>query len=131
MLFCVIYVEQGTQLAGTALKLVCNAVTRFISISNDVLCCRPEPTPNWRTPRPLTPPPTPVQQGHPLSAFPTAVELDSTVADTSSAADTVAERPDQALNVDVHSQHENELLGYRHFPSCLYSYSMHKASETS
>lgn len=29
---------------------------------------RPEPTPNWRTPRPLTPPPGPVQQGHPLSA---------------------------------------------------------------
>ncbi|KAL0044163.1 hypothetical protein WJX82_001970 [Trebouxia sp. C0006] len=71
---------------------------------------RPEPTPNWRTPRPLTPPPTPVQQGHPLSAFPTAVELDSTVADTSSAADSVAERPDQALNADVDSQHENEPL---------------------
>ena len=34
--------------------------------------CRPAPTPNWRTPRPLTPPPTPVQQGHPLSASPAA-----------------------------------------------------------
>lgn len=32
--------------------------------------CRPVPTPNWRAPRPLTPPPTPVQQGHPLSAPP-------------------------------------------------------------
>ncbi|KAL3142220.1 hypothetical protein ABBQ38_002568 [Trebouxia sp. C0009 RCD-2024] len=31
---------------------------------------RPEPTPNWRTRRPLTPPPAPVQQGHPLSAPP-------------------------------------------------------------
>lgn len=31
---------------------------------------RPEPTPNWRTRRPLTPPPAPVQQGHPLSASP-------------------------------------------------------------
>ncbi len=53
------------------------------------------------------------------------------MADTSSAADSVAERPDQALIADVDSQHENELLGYRHFPNCLYSYSMHKASETS
>ena len=35
------------------------------------MLCRPVPTPNWRAPRPLTPPPTPVQQGHPLSA-PTA-----------------------------------------------------------
>lgn len=69
---------------------------------------RPEPTPNWRTPRPLTPPPAPVQQGHPLSALPTAVELDSTVADTSSSAESVAERPDQVLNIDVHSEHENE-----------------------
>ena len=32
--------------------------------------CRPVPTPNWRAPRPLTPPPAPVQQGHPLSAPP-------------------------------------------------------------
>ena len=103
--------------------VVCNALTRLILISSDALCCRPEPTPNWRTPRPLTPPPTPVQQGHPLSALPTAVELDSTVADTSSAADSVAERPDQALNADVDSQHENEPLRYRHFPTRLCSYS--------
>lgn len=115
--------EKGIHLAGTALNFVCNPVIRFILISSDVLCCRPEPTPNWRTPRPLTPPPTPVQQGHPLSAFPTAVELDSTVADTSSAADSVAERPDQALNADVDSQHENEPLRYRHFPIHLCSYS--------
>ena len=85
--------------------------------STDMLCFRPEPTPNWRTPRPLTPPPAPVQQGHPLSALPTAVELDSTVADTSSSAESVAERPDQVLNIDVHSEHENEPSRYRHFPS--------------
>ena len=39
---------------------------------------RPEPTPNWRTPRPLTPPPTPVQQGHPLSACPGASQPSQT-----------------------------------------------------
>ncbi|KAL0022946.1 hypothetical protein WJX77_010571 [Trebouxia sp. C0004] len=74
--------------------------------AKSVAVIRPEPTPNWRTPRPLTPPPTPVQQGHPLSAFPTTVELNSTVADTSSSADSVAERPDKALDIDVNSQTE-------------------------
>ena len=46
----------------------------MLSCSSPLLCTlyRPEPTPNWRTPRPLTPPPNPVQQGHPLSAAPAA-----------------------------------------------------------
>ncbi|KAL0022537.1 hypothetical protein WJX79_010443 [Trebouxia sp. C0005] len=78
--------------------------------AKSVRIIRPEPTPNWRTPRPLTPPPTPVQQGHPLSAIPAAVELDSTVAGGSSAAESVAERPDKALNVDMNGQRENEPL---------------------
>ena len=53
------------------------------------------------------------------------------MADTSSSAESVAERPDQVLNIDVHSEHENEPSRYRHFPSHLYSCSIHKASETS
>ena len=43
----------------------CIAYTGILSVLR-----RPVPTPNWRAPRPLTPPPTPVQQGHPLSAPP-------------------------------------------------------------
>lgn len=52
----------------------------MLSCSSPLLCTvdRPEPTPNWRTPRPLTPPPNPVQQGHPLSAAPAASDPSQT-----------------------------------------------------
>jgi len=100
-------VEQGIHLAGTALKLVCNAVTN--SFSSAVMYCVVGQSPR--------------RTGEPLGPSRLLPHLYSTVADNSSAADCVAERPDKALNVDVDSQRENEPLRYRHSSSRLCSYS--------